>query len=36
MKNYYTQPTFEIVEVRVEEGFKQSDSQQEPSPWEDM
>ena len=32
----YAQPTIEIVGARVESGFGQSYSQQEPSPWEDM
>ena len=27
---------FDFVEIVVEVGFKQSDSQQEPSPWDDM
>ena len=32
----YSQPLLEIVMVAVEAGFKQSNSQQEPSPWDDM
>ena len=29
-------PEVEILEVAIEQGFALSDSQQEPSPWEDM
>ncbi len=32
----YSQPLLEVVMVEVEVGFRQSDSQQEPSPWDDM
>ena len=32
----YTQPAVEVVMVEVEYGFQYSNSQQEPSPWEDM
>ena len=32
----YCQPSLEVVEAYVEAGFELSDSQQEPSPWEDM
>jgi hypothetical protein len=36
MKNYYSAPTFEVVDIEVEQGFILSSGQQEPSPWEDM
>jgi hypothetical protein len=36
MNKEYVHPEIVFVEVVVEIGFKQSDSQQEPSPWEDM
>lgn len=36
MNMEYIQPEIVFVEVVVEVGFKQSDLQQEPSPWEDM
>lgn len=32
----YLPPVIEVMEVKVESGFAVSDSQQEPSPWEDM
>ena len=32
----YTQPSVEVVIVEVEYGFQLSNSQQVPSPWEDM
>ena len=32
----YTQPSIEVVMINVESGFELSNSQQEPSPWEDM
>ena len=32
----YASPFIEVVEVEVEIGFRESNSQQEPSPWEDM
>ncbi len=32
----YVQPSIEVVMVNVESGFELSNSQQEPSPWEDM
>ena len=32
----YVQPSIEVVMVNVEAGFELSNSQQEPSPWEDM
>jgi hypothetical protein len=32
----YVQPSLEVVLVEVEVGFRESDSQQEPSPWDDM
>ena len=32
----YERPSIEVVAARVELGFGQSYSQQEPSPWEDM
>ena len=32
----YVHPSLEVVMVEVEEGFRQSNSQQEPSPWDDM
>ena len=36
MNGDYVQPTIDFVVVAVEEGFQQSNSQQQPSPWEDM
>jgi len=33
-KNYYQQPTAEVIEFAVESGFAQS--QQKPAEWEDM
>lgn len=35
-KTIYQSPEVEIIEVAIESGFASSDSQQEPSPWEDM
>ena len=35
-KTIYQSPEVEIIEVAIEAGFALSDSQQEPSPWEDM
>ena len=32
----YQSPEVEIMDVAIEQGFALSDSQQEPSPWEDM
>lgn len=32
----YQSPEVEIMDVAIEQGFAISDSQQEPSPWEDM
>ena len=32
----YVQPLLEVVLVEVEVGFRESNSQQEPSPWDDM
>lgn len=32
----YQSPEVEILNVAIERGFAISDSQQEPSPWEDM
>ena len=36
MSKDYAQPMIEVVKIEVEMGFGQSNSQQEPSPWEDM
>ena len=32
----YQSPEVEIMDVAIEQGFALSDTQQEPSPWEDM
>ena len=32
----YVHPSLEVVQVEVEVGFRESNSQQEPSPWDDM
>ena len=32
----YVHPSLEVVLVEVEVGFRESNSQQEPSPWDDM
>ena len=36
MERNYTQPTLNVVAVVAERGFELSNSQQQPSPWEDM
>lgn len=36
MNKDYIQPAIDFVVVAVEVGFQQSNSQQQPSPWEDM
>ena len=32
----YVHPSLEVVMVEVEVGFRESNLQQEPSPWDDM
>jgi hypothetical protein len=32
----YQSPEVEIIDVAIERGFTESDSQQESSPWEDL
>ena len=32
----YIQPTIDLIMVEVEAGFELTNSQQAPSPWEDM
>ena len=32
----YVHPSLEVMMVEVEVGFRESNSQQEPSPWDDM
>ena len=35
-KTIYQSPEVEIIDVEIEAGIALSDSQQKPSPWEDM
>ena len=35
-RTYYEQPEVEVVEMVVEQGFSQSNEQQESAPWGDL